>query len=120
VTALIGLAVGAARKRAALGTLTVIEGDLKGLEVLLKRSSSIGSSKLSNTLAVSGLGGYVNKVVDLEIDDGGRCSITTYAPIRINGAEHPAGSSTVKSGDVLMVGTSYIRLKLRDQNGSAS
>lgn len=114
VTTLIGLAIGAARTKAAVGTLTVIEGNLKGLEVLLKNKSSIGSSSIANTLAVSG-NGVLSTHVELTIDDNGRCSANLLGPARINGQEFAHGAVALNSGDVLMVGNSYVRLKLRDR-----
>ena len=114
VTTLIGLAIGAARTKAALGTLTVIEGNLKGLEVLLKKRSSIGRSTLASTLAVDG-SDVLATHVELTIDDDGHCQADVLGPVRVNGQEMAYGKVQLSSGDVLMVGTSYVRLKLRDR-----
>ena len=119
VTTLIGLAIGAARTKAAVGTLTVIEGNLKGLEVILKSRSSIGSSALSNTLAIAGQG-VLSTHVELSIDTDGRCTANLLGPAMVNGLEFAYGPVDLKSGDVLMVGGSYVKLKLRDQSEAAS
>ena len=99
VASLIGLAIGAARKQAALGTLTVIEGPLQGLEVLLKPQSSIGSSALLSTLALADPKVMPTHVL-LEIV-GDSCRFDAQAMIMVNGNEK-FGPGSLQSGDVIL------------------
>lgn len=114
VALLIGLAIGAARKQAALGTLTVIEGPMAGLEVLLKPRSTIGSSTLLSTLILADPRVMPTHVI-LDIN-GDSCGFDAQGLIMVNGDEK-FGRGLLQSGDVMMVGSSFVRLKLRDASG---
>ncbi len=112
VTGSIGLAYGAMIRARRSATLTIIEGRNSGMEIAVEgKQATIGSSPkcdvvLSADPTVQAM--HVTLILtDVPV------SMVSAGPVSINGA--PAeGAVKVASGDVLLVGGSFIRLEFKD------
>jgi serine/threonine protein kinase len=110
----IGVAIGLVDRVRRTSWLTVIEGRLRGREVILdRREATIGSAG-SATLRLGGDAGVRPVHAVLSRDQGGY-SLRCHGPVEINGrASPPSRRINLASGDVLQVGGSFIRFEHRE------
>lgn len=108
----IGLAFGAMLRIRRTATLTIIEGRNSGLEIAVEgRQATIGSAPNCDVV-LSGDSSVVahHVMLDLTVVPA---SLVLAGPTSLNGVA-VAGEVTVASGDVLLVGGSFIRIEFKD------
>ena len=112
VTGSIGLAYGAMIRARRSATLTVIEGRNSGMEIAVEgKQATIGSSPKCDVVLNADPTVFATHVTLVLTDVP--ASVVLGGPVSINGA--PAeGVATVASGDVLLVGRSFIRVEFKD------
>lgn len=112
VGASIGVTYGFAVRARRTATLTIIEGRNSGLEISIEgRRATIGS-KSTCDLVLRGDDAVAGVHATLVMDGGTVHVDPSGGRVLVNGVEAPA-ERDLASGDVLMVGGSYIRMELK-------
>ncbi len=112
VAAIVGLSIGAASRALRKADLTVIEGRLKGQEILIESSRATIGSGPRNTLV---LAGDDVRQLHVELDlSGSMATVRALQPIMIDGTE-VSGEAGLPDGAVMRIGSSYVRFRLRGQ-----
>ena len=114
VGCIIGISVGSVTRALRRASLTVIEGRLQGVEVLIKKSSAtIGcSSKSTLVIASTADATVMPKHATIRLVDGGIGEIELHASASIDGVS-VEGISPLVSGAVIRIGESFIRYERR-------
>jgi uncharacterized membrane protein YeaQ/YmgE (transglycosylase-associated protein family) len=109
VCALIGGAIGMVGRVLRHGTLSVIEGRGKGVEVVLsKPKSTIGAAGSSNLVVRDDAGTVHNTHATISMSPDGRTTIIAHGHTLLDG-DVVTGEQPLRSGGVLTIGSSFIR-----------
>ena len=116
VASIVGISIGLVSRAMRFGSLTVIEGRGKDIEVLIDRSAvTIGVAPRS-TMRLSATNGVVATHATLNLAPDGTTAVVLAGPTTINGERIDASESKpvalgIESGAVLQIGESFIRFE---------